>query len=44
MLNMNFDKTVVIKTHQQPWIASPHSGVWRKPLARENAERGMQLA
>jgi anti-sigma factor ChrR (cupin superfamily) len=40
MLNMNFEKKVVIETHQQPWIASPHAGVWRKPLAREDAERG----
>lgn len=40
MLNMNFDDRVVIETHQQPWIASPHAGVWRKPLAREDAERG----
>ncbi len=40
MLNMNFDKRVVIDTHQQPWLASPHSGVWRKPLAREDAEKG----
>jgi anti-sigma factor ChrR (cupin superfamily) len=40
MLNMNFEKKVVITTHQQPWIASPHAGVWRKPLAREDAERG----
>jgi anti-sigma factor ChrR (cupin superfamily) len=40
MLNMNFEKKVVIATHQQPWIASPHAGVWRKPLAREDAERG----
>lgn len=40
MLNMNFDKKVVIETHKQPWIASPYNGVWRKPLAREEAERG----
>lgn len=37
---MNFDKKVVIETHKQPWIASPYNGVWRKPLAREEAERG----
>ena len=37
---MNFEQRVVIDTHQQPWVASPHGGVWRKPLARENAERG----
>jgi len=40
MLNMNFEKKVVIETHQQPWVASPRAGVWRKPLAREEAERG----
>ena len=37
---MNFDKKVIIQTHQEPWIASPHPGVWRKPLAREDVERG----
>lgn len=37
---MNFSQRVVIDTHQQPWIASPRAGVWRKPLAREEAERG----
>lgn len=40
MLNMDFTKQVVIFTAQQEWIASPHQGVWRKPLAREEAERG----
>lgn len=40
MLNMNFSERVVIDTQQQPWIASPQKGVWRKPLAREEAERG----
>ena len=40
MLNMNFDERIVIETHQKPWIASPHAGVWRKPLAREDAEKG----
>ncbi|NQY88872.1 MAG: cupin domain-containing protein [Colwellia sp.] len=40
MLNMNFEQRVVIETYQQPWIASPRAGVWRKPLAREEAERG----
>ncbi len=37
---MDFNKKVAIQTHQQPWVASPHPGVWRKPLAREDAERG----
>lgn len=40
MLNMNFDERVVIHTHQSAWIQSPMPGVWRKPLAREEAERG----
>lgn len=40
MLNMNFEQSVVIETHQQPWVASPRAGVWRKPLARESEERG----
>ena len=40
MLNMNFNEQVVIKTHEQDWVASPKPGVWRKPLAREDAERG----
>ncbi len=40
MLNMDFDRRVVIETLQQPWQASPMRGVWRKPLAREEAERG----
>jgi len=37
---MDFAKRVVIDTNQQPWTASPKAGVWRKPLAREEAERG----
>ncbi len=40
MLNMDFDERVVIDTAQLEWVASPMSGVWRKPLAREEAERG----
>jgi len=40
MLNMNFAKKVFINTQEQPWIASSHSGIWRKPLAREEVERG----
>ncbi len=40
MLNMDFDQRVVINTHQQKWVASPSTGVHRKPLAREEAERG----
>jgi anti-sigma factor ChrR (cupin superfamily) len=31
---------VMIITNDHPWQPSPVSGVWRKPLAREEAERG----
>lgn len=37
---MDFAEQVVIDTNQQNWVASPSAGVWRKPLAREEAERG----
>ena len=40
MLNMDFTERVVINTHDKNWVASPLAGVWRKPLAREEAERG----
>lgn len=40
MLNMRFDQRVMINTNDHPWQPSPVSGVWRKPLAREEAERG----
>ena len=40
MLNMDFTETVLIDTQAQNWVASPAPGVWRKPLAREAAERG----
>lgn len=40
MLNMDFSQRVVIDTNAQPWVPSPRAGVWRKPLAREEAERG----
>jgi len=40
MLNMDFNKLVAIDTSQMDWIPSPATGVWRKPLAREEAERG----
>lgn len=40
MLNMDFKQTVVINTHNLPWVQSPKPGVWRKPLAREEAEQG----
>ncbi len=40
MLNMDFTQRVVIETATQPWQPSPMPGVSRKPLAREDAERG----
>lgn len=40
MLNMDFTQFVAIDTTTMDWVASPKQGVWRKPLAREEAERG----
>ena len=40
MLNMDFHELLTIDTHSLQWQASPKSGVWRKPLAREEAEKG----
>lgn len=40
MLNMDFNQRIVINTAVQDWVASPMAGVWRKPLAREESERG----
>ena len=40
MLNMDFEQRVVINTNEVEWAASPMPGVWRKRLAREEAERG----
>lgn len=40
MLNMDFSARAVVDTNDQAWVASPMAGVWRKPLAREDAERG----
>lgn len=40
MLNMDFTQTVVIDTNTLTWTDSPAAGVMRKPLAREEAERG----
>ena len=40
MLNMQFAQRVVIDTNALDWQPSPARGVWRKPLAREDAERG----
>jgi anti-sigma factor ChrR (cupin superfamily) len=40
MLNMDFDKRVLIESRELVWQNSPKPGVLRKPLAREEAERG----
>ena len=40
MLNMDFGERVVIETARVDWVPSPMPGVMRKPLAREDAERG----
>ena len=40
MLNMNFSERVVLDTLAMDWLPSPSGGVLRKPLAREEAERG----
>ncbi|MCB1694081.1 MAG: cupin domain-containing protein [Pseudomonadales bacterium] len=40
MLNMDFSQRVVLDTNSMQWVASPASGVWRKPLARQDKERG----
>jgi hypothetical protein len=38
MINMEFSKRVVVDSNSQEWVASPKPDVWRKPLAREDAE------
>lgn len=40
MLNMDFAKKVVIRSDELDWQKSPMEGVLRKPLSREEAERG----
>lgn len=40
MFNMDFLAEVLINSNEQAWQPSPMAGVWRKPLAREEAERG----
>lgn len=37
---MDFEQRVVLNTNEMEWVSSPKPGVWRKPLAREDAERG----
>ncbi|MDJ0881200.1 MAG: cupin domain-containing protein [Gammaproteobacteria bacterium] len=39
-LNMDFNLKVMVDTNQLDWVASPSPNVWRKPLAREHAEKG----
>lgn len=39
-LNLDFSQRIVIDTAQQSWIASPATGVWRKPLSRQDKEQG----
>jgi anti-sigma factor ChrR (cupin superfamily) len=40
MLTIDFTQRVVIDTNQMDWSNSPSAGVMRKPLAREEQERG----
>ncbi|MEM7562814.1 MAG: cupin domain-containing protein [Pseudomonadota bacterium] len=44
MLNMQFENKIDIDTNNMDWVSSPSQGVWRKPLAREEAERGHATA
>jgi anti-sigma factor ChrR (cupin superfamily) len=39
-INLDFGQRVVIETDDRAWQVSPMQGVLRKPLAREEAERG----
>lgn len=40
LLNMDFSHRVVIETSAQQWLPSPAAGVWRRPLEREEKEKG----
>jgi anti-sigma factor ChrR (cupin superfamily) len=40
MLNMDFQKKLVLETQQMPWQESPAGGVMRKPLERSAPESG----
>ena len=40
MLNMDMNALVGIQMNESEWQPSPREGVWRKPLAREDAESG----
>jgi len=40
MLNLDFNKQVVIEAAKMAWVDSPSAGVLRKPLARSEVEQG----
>lgn len=40
MINMDFSERVLIDSNQLDWSPSPKQGVWRKRLARQEAEHG----
>lgn len=40
MINMQFDKRVVINTNKLNWGITPAHGIWRKHLERQAAEQG----
>lgn len=40
MLNMDFSHRVLLDSNRLEWERSPISGVWRRKLAREDAEQG----
>lgn len=40
MLNLDFSKRIFIDSNLEAWQPSPMEGVWRKRLAREDAEQG----
>lgn len=40
MLNTDFSQRIVIHSHDMEWVGSSAEGVMRKPLAREQQERG----
>ncbi len=40
---MDFRQRVVLGTHSLDRVPGPEVGVWRKPLVREDAERGTAI-
>lgn len=40
MLNLDFNKQIVVETAKMTWLDSPSAGVLRKPLARSDEESG----